>query len=43
MPDDVLAVPGEGLDHSHGARKRMAILGGGIAGLVAGFELRRAT
>ncbi|HWH23419.1 MAG TPA: flavin monoamine oxidase family protein [Candidatus Limnocylindria bacterium] len=40
MPADVLAVPQEGLPERPGARKRVIVIGGGIAGLVAAHELR---
>jgi monoamine oxidase len=41
VPDDVLAVPREGLEDRAGERKRVLIIGAGIAGLVAAYELRR--
>src|SRR5688500_10849319 len=41
VPDDVLEVAEEGLDDKRGTRKRVVIVGGGIAGLVAAFELVR--
>jgi monoamine oxidase len=37
----MLLVPEEGIDEEAGARKRVIVIGGGIAGLVAAFELRR--
>ena len=41
VPADVLSVPREGLDDRSGSRKRIVIIGGGLAGLVAGHELKR--
>jgi len=41
VPDAVLDVPSEGLEQRPGDRKRVIIIGGGIAGLVAAFELKR--
>ncbi len=41
VPEDVLATPTEGLDRRDQPAKRVVIIGGGIAGLVAAFELRR--
>jgi monoamine oxidase len=41
VPDEVLEVAEEGLDDKRGTRKRVVIVGGGIAGLVAAFELVR--
>ena len=41
VPAQVLAVPQAGLDSHPGERKRVLIIGGGIAGLVAAYELRR--
>jgi monoamine oxidase len=42
VPSDVLAVPREGLESRPGAgAKRVLIIGGGIAGLVAAYELKR--
>ncbi len=41
VPDETLAVPGEGLEPRDQSAKRVVIIGGGIAGLVAAFELRR--
>ena len=38
---DVMAVPSEGLDRRPQVPKRVVIVGGGLAGLVAGFELMR--
>ena len=36
-----LAVPDEGLERRSGTPKRVVIIGGGLAGLVAGYELKR--
>jgi len=41
VPSEVLAVPREGLQARPGGRKRVLIIGGGIAGLVAAYELKR--
>jgi monoamine oxidase len=41
VPPDVLATPTEGLEPNPQPGKRVLILGGGIAGLVAAFELVR--
>jgi monoamine oxidase len=41
LAPDVLAVPQAGLEQRSGERKRVLIIGGGIAGLVAAYELRR--
>jgi len=41
VPDETLAVPGEGLEPRPQSAKRVIVIGGGIAGLVAAFELRR--
>jgi monoamine oxidase len=41
LPPDVLAVPREGLESRAGAAKRVLIIGGGMAGLVAAYELKR--
>ena len=41
LPSDTLAVPSQGLEPSDQPPKRVVIIGGGIAGLVAAFELRR--
>ncbi len=38
---EVLATPVEGLERHHGERKKVVIIGAGLAGLVAGFELKR--
>ena len=38
---EVLATPGEGLESRPQPAKRVIIIGAGMAGLVAGFELRR--
>jgi len=40
-PPDVMATPRQGLDDRPQAPKRVIVLGAGIAGLVAGFELKR--
>jgi monoamine oxidase len=41
VPADVLRTPREGLPANSQGRKRVLIVGAGIAGLVAGFELAR--
>jgi monoamine oxidase len=41
VPQEVLAVPGQGLEQRPQPQKRVIIIGGGIAGLVAAFELMR--
>ncbi len=41
LPEDVLAVPEEGLEHRPQPAKRVLIIGAGMAGLVAAYELRR--
>jgi monoamine oxidase len=41
VPVEMLLVPEEGIEDQSGARKRVIVIGGGIAGLVAAFELRR--
>ena len=41
VPEEVLAVPGQGLEQRPQPQKRVIIIGGGIAGLVAAFELMR--
>jgi monoamine oxidase len=41
LPKEVLAVPEEGLGDRPGARKRVIVLGAGLAGLAAGYELKR--
>src|SRR4051812_11541970 len=41
VPDETLSVPDEGLEPLPQSAKRVVIIGGGIAGLVAAFELRR--
>ena len=41
VSDEVLATAAEGLEPRPGTGKRVIIIGGGIAGLVAAFELRR--
>jgi monoamine oxidase len=42
VPDPVLAVPARGLEERPGARKRVVVIGAGIGGLVAAYELKRA-
>jgi len=41
LAPDILATPSKGLGPAEGPPKRVVILGGGMAGLVAGFELLR--
>jgi monoamine oxidase len=41
LPEQVLKTASEGLGRREGTRKRVIVLGGGIAGLVAAFELAR--
>ncbi len=41
VPADVLAVPAGGLGERTEGRKRVVIIGGGLAGLVAGHELKK--
>jgi monoamine oxidase len=41
LSDETLSVPGEGLEDRPQPAKRVVIIGGGIAGLVAAFELAR--
>ncbi len=41
VPADVLAVPREGLEQRAGERKKVLIIGAGMAGLVAAYELKR--
>jgi monoamine oxidase len=41
VPEETLAVPEEGLEPRPQSAKRVIVIGGGIAGLVAAFELRR--
>jgi monoamine oxidase len=41
VPKDVLAVPRDGLHKRSGARKKVLIIGAGMAGLVAAYELKR--
>ena len=41
VPADVLAVPRQGLEHHAGQRKKVLIIGAGMAGLVAAYELKR--
>jgi len=41
VPRDVLSVPRQGLESRPGARKRVLIIGAGMAGLVAAYELKR--
>ena len=41
VPEAVLRVAGEGLGRRDGRRSRVIVLGGGLAGLVAAYELQR--
>ena len=41
MPQDVLAVPARGLERTGEAQKRVIVIGAGLAGLCAAFELDR--
>ncbi len=41
VPRDVLEVPREGLESRTQPAKRVLIIGGGMAGLVAAYELKR--
>ena len=41
VPRDVLSVPREGLERHEGKRKKVLIIGAGMAGLVAAYELKR--
>ncbi|MBA2358985.1 MAG: flavin monoamine oxidase family protein [Actinobacteria bacterium] len=41
VPDEVLATPADGLEGRSPTRKRVVVLGAGLAGLVAAFELER--
>ncbi|MFN2468389.1 MAG: flavin monoamine oxidase family protein [Gaiellaceae bacterium] len=41
VPQRVLATPVEGLEGRSPARRRVVVIGGGLAGLVAAFELER--
>lgn len=41
VPDPVLAVPARGFERRPGARKRVVVIGAGIGGLVAAYELKR--
>lgn len=41
VADEVLSVPGQGLEPREGRRKRVVVIGAGMAGLVAAFELAR--
>ena len=41
VPDEILSVPSEGLEPQAQPAKRVIVIGGGIAGLVAAFELLR--
>jgi monoamine oxidase len=41
LPKGTLATPAEGLEQRPQSAKRVVILGAGLAGLVAGFELKR--
>jgi monoamine oxidase len=42
LPTAVRTVPDRGLGPRQGAPKRVVIIGAGLAGLVAGYELKRA-
>jgi monoamine oxidase len=42
VPDPILEVPARGLEPRPGPRKRVIVIGGGIAGLVSAFELKQA-
>src|SRR5439155_16190785 len=41
VPEEVLATPSEGLEPRAQPSKRVIVIGGGLSGLVAAFELRR--
>jgi monoamine oxidase len=41
VPRETLAIAAHGLDEGSGRRKRVVVLGAGIAGLVAAFELKQ--
>lgn len=41
VPEQMLRVPEEGLEDRRGERQRVIVLGAGLAGLVAGYELLR--
>jgi monoamine oxidase len=41
LPANTLDVPSRGLDDRPGRRKRVVVMGAGVAGLVAAFELQR--
>lgn len=41
VPADVLATPAQGSDQRPGAPRDVVVIGGGLAGLVAAFELKR--
>ncbi|HEY7024503.1 MAG TPA: FAD-dependent oxidoreductase, partial [Candidatus Limnocylindrales bacterium] len=41
VPRDVLSVPREGLERHAGRRKKVLIIGAGMSGLVAAYELKR--
>jgi monoamine oxidase len=41
VPAETLAVPAMGLDPERGGGKDVVVIGGGIAGLVAAYELKR--
>ena len=41
VPEATLRVPDEGLDGRPGPRKCVIVIGGGVAGLVAAYELKR--
>ncbi|MEA2676199.1 MAG: monoamine oxidase, partial [Chloroflexota bacterium] len=42
VPADLLAIARDGLEVRPGPAKRVLIIGGGMAGLVAAYELRKA-
>jgi monoamine oxidase len=41
VPEETLRVPDEGLESRPGRRKRVVVLGAGLAGLVAAYELKQ--